>query len=350
VHDPRTGLDLDDAHRDAVAERPDLLEHGVRFGAGRELVRSELVASHDRAVVPLAQPAVAVRGPDLPHDIGHLGDLRALKVGRPERPGQRRNGGEVRCRSVNRTIIIASLAFVSLAACSSDKLRVADTTTTLKARSTTTAEAVDTSAPDTTKASDTTQASETSAPDTTEAPATTDAPETTEAETSAPETTDAPTTEAPTTTAVQGTHANPFRGGQALSTDKYNPIVFTGPLELVSDDALHAANPYNDPAPAGQAYVRFKMSATYIGPDTGNYFDFYEVGVVGSKGKIYTQATVTDSSTNGDLEVLNDAPEVITGGTLEGYLYFLVDTDDTALLVISKSADGNTFIDLSPST
>jgi hypothetical protein len=258
---------------------------------------------------------------------------------------------------VNRIILIASVALVSLSACSSDKLKVADTTTTVKTRSNTTTAVADTSAPETTtEAAQTTEASDTSAPDTTDAPettepATTDAPETTEAETSPPETTDAPTTDAPTTSALEGTHANPFKGGELLSNDNYNPIVFTGPIELVSEDVVHAANQYNDPAPTGQAYVRFKLDATYIGAGTGTYFDFYDVGVVGSKGKIYKQASVSDSSDNKDLHTLGDAPDVISGGTLEGYLYYLVDTDDTALLVISKAGDGtNTFIELGPST
>lgn len=148
----------------------------------------------------------------------------------------------------------------------------------------------------------------------------------------------------PTTTIEEpGSRDNPL-SPNFLTYGDYDPVTL-GSLEPVDFSAIEAANRFNDAPPAGQIYVRYKVTATYNGTSTGAYFDFaFNLGLVGDKGKIYEPAFVSDS--DGTLDALSDQPDVIAGGTMSGYLYYLIDADDTNILVVNENSDGNVFIDI----
>lgn len=151
----------------------------------------------------------------------------------------------------------------------------------------------------------------------------------------------------PTTTpkAEEGSRDNPL-DSSFLTYGDYDPVNF-GFLELVDFATIESSNRFNEEPPPGQVYVRFRVTATYNGTETGSYYDFaFNLGLVGDKGKIYETAFIADS--DGTLETLSDQPDVISGGVMEGYLYYLIDSDDTDILVVNENSDGNVFIDITP--
>lgn len=171
---------------------------------------------------------------------------------------------------------------------------------------------------------------------------------TTVAETAPPTEAPVTTVEETTTTIEQGTSRdNPWTPGDTLTLGDYNPLQVAG-MEFVTNETILAANQFNTEATAEQTYVRVPITATYTGSGTGSAFDLATgAGLVGDKGKIYTIEFIAEGS-GGSLEDLLSAPDVITGGVLSGYLYFLADTDDMNLMLTFQTVDGRRFIDVSP--
>jgi hypothetical protein len=173
---------------------------------------------------------------------------------------------------------------------------------------------------------------------TTTAAATTTLPPTTTAARTTTTTVARTTTLPPTTTTTapkQGTRANPFPGvGLQLSTDgspEWNAVTLAH-LEQVDAAVIHAANQFNDPPPTGQQYMRIYFDGTYAGTDVGRGGEVgYDIKLTGDKHKLYDQAFVSDS--HNKLGLLNDAADVTAGGELQGYVYYLVDSDDANVLV-----------------
>jgi hypothetical protein len=144
-----------------------------------------------------------------------------------------------------------------------------------------------------------------------------------------------------------GSKDNPFPISSPLTWGDYDQITFQ-PLELVSSSLIHKANPYNTPPPAGQTYVRFKVSAVYTGDDTGSGFGLsMNLHLVGDKATIYTSEFLSDYRKIG-LAPIDDQPNVIKGGTITGFAYYLIDTDDTNILILVDNYSGNQYIDITP--
>jgi hypothetical protein len=119
------------------------------------------------------------------------------------------------------------------------------------------------------------------------------------------------------------------------------------PVEVVDPALIHSANQFNDEAAPGQTYARIFVSAIYAGAAKGESYEFrYGFGLAGDKGKIYDAASVSD--THNVLSDISDSPDVLAGGELAGFIYYLVDTDDTNFLVVASGSDGLQFIDVSP--
>ena len=173
--------------------------------------------------------------------------------------------------------------------------------------------------------------------------------QTTEAQTTQAPTTEAPTTEAPTTTIegqTAGGRANPITDLSSLSVVDYRNVEL-GPLETPTFPLIKNENGFNKVPQAGQTYARFKVTATYVGQGTGTYSDFYfTCSLVGDKGTIYKPVAVADTGT-GELQDLRAQPDVLSGGTMSGYVYYLIDSDDERILVMVESGDVKRFVDIS---
>lgn len=161
----------------------------------------------------------------------------------------------------------------------------------------------------------------------------------------APPSTPAPT-EPPTTPAVpaKGTVANPFTSADMLKFGDYSPVVVTV-IEPVTDAQVKKGNQFNDPAPAGQMYVRIGLTVTYTGTtkSDGGLLST-QVNLVGMKGKLYERTFVSGGSggAGDDLKIFSDEPDVITGGKITGFIYYLADSDDaTFLAAFNSPSDGS---------
>lgn len=151
----------------------------------------------------------------------------------------------------------------------------------------------------------------------------------------------------PTTTAASasGTRDNPF-SPIALTYGDWSTLSIL-PIEVVDPALIHSANQFNDEAAPGQTYARIFVSAIYAGAEKGGSYEFrYGFGLAGDKGKIYDAASVSD--TRNVLSDISDSPDVLAGGELSGFIYYLVDADDTNFLVVATGPDGLQFIDVSP--
>lgn len=157
----------------------------------------------------------------------------------------------------------------------------------------------------------------------------------------------APTSAAPTTTmsaAKKGTRSNPFISTDLPSFEDYKPFALGG-IEPVDFAVILKANVFNTPPAAGQMYVRVAVAATYTGPDRGTAFDLlFSVGIAGDKSKAYRATSVADS--HHILNILSDQPDVISGGSLIGYLYYLVDSDDANFLGVLSGPVGTQFVEI----
>ena len=154
------------------------------------------------------------------------------------------------------------------------------------------------------------------------------------------------TVKVPTTTiAARGTRDNPF-SPTALTYGDWSDISIL-PVEMVDAALIHSANQFNDDAGPGQSYARIQVSGIYAGTEKGTSSDFrYGFGLAGDKGKVYDAASVSDS--HNLLSEISDSPDVLAGGALTGFIYYLVDVDDTNFLVVTTGSDGLQFIDVSP--
>jgi len=172
-----------------------------------------------------------------------------------------------------------------------------------------------------TKSGDTTEpAVETTAPATTEAPATTAAATTTEEPTTtrAPTTTAAPTTTQP----AVGTRENPVPLGTPIPADQWTYLV-TG-FEPAVDPILMEINQFNEPAPPGQQYIRVRLRATYNGDGPGSPL-FLTINLVSPTGTTYA---AVDPCCDPQVQQLTDQPETFAGGSVEGWIYYVVPNED----------------------
>jgi hypothetical protein len=146
----------------------------------------------------------------------------------------------------------------------------------------------------------------------------------------------------PTTTPpapAEGTRSNPFDlrpdapdGTDVLSNDE----VTTWAVSLLSPGdpvAIHEANQFNDEAGPGLIWMKvfvYALIADTVTEPVSPYSLSPEL--VGDKGKVYENAFISDS--DGFLSLLNDQPDTIGGGSVQGYVYYLVDADDANFLVL----------------
>jgi hypothetical protein len=172
-------------------------------------------------------------------------------------------------------------------------------------------------------------------------------PETTVPKTTIPRTT-VPRTTPPTTVPApapkEGTRTNPFDlradapdGSDMLSSATYSTLVILN-MRPVDPAAIHQANQFNDEAPAGKYYAALTFAATVdpaiTEPVSGSELA-YSCSIVGDKGRVYDNEFVSDM--DGALVLITDQPDAIGGGSLTGDVLYLVDADDTNLLVLCNN-------------
>ncbi len=163
----------------------------------------------------------------------------------------------------------------------------------------------------------------------------TDAPAPTEPPTTKPKVAVPPTTARP----KAGTRTNPFSSN--LDFNDFKPMVLLG-IEPVDAALIHKGNQFNDAPQAGQTYVRVSVSATYTGSGSGSSTDItFSLKIAGDKSKIYEAASISDA--HNVLGLLRNQPDVIQGGSLTGFIYYLVDTDDSNFLAVVDGPDGPQF-------
>jgi hypothetical protein len=146
---------------------------------------------------------------------------------------------------------------------------------------------------------------------------------------------------APTTTTIEeGSRGNPFPGTTLTMGDW--DTVSIGFIEDVDPALIRDANQFNDELLDGQKFVRIPVSAHWSGIDVGSPLQLsWTVNLAGDKGKIYEEASVSDS--RDVLAQLGDQPDVLEGGAVTGFVYYRVDVDDANLLIVVDSSDGPRF-------
>jgi hypothetical protein len=139
----------------------------------------------------------------------------------------------------------------------------------------------------------------------------------------------------PTTTTVpvpeQGSRENPFSNSAPLTTDDFDFSV--GPLTAASIGELD--DYYRDDADVarpGSALYKALVTVNYHGDETMSSYDIdFSLHLTGQKGLIYDTASIIDFDDRG-LGLLSDQPEVLSGGTMQGVIYFVADADDANFL------------------
>lgn len=141
-----------------------------------------------------------------------------------------------------------------------------------------------------------------------------------------------------------GTRQNPHPVGTIASAMQNGVLGFDVSIKEVirGDEALQrirAANPYNDPPPAGFEFVLFLTEIAYTGEDQGVLaIDKWDLSIV-TDGRIIDYSDTTNYSPcclEPDFEI-----ELLSGGTAEGWAALPVTIDDQApLLLIGDSSDG----------
>lgn len=135
-------------------------------------------------------------------------------------------------------------------------------------------------------------------------------------------------TPTPTPTPKPGSRGNPISLGAVVEFGDWE-IAVTG---FVPDAYafVEAADPhgiYEKPNP-DQEYVFVKVTGTYRGADFGTMDDSFGFFVVGGNNRIYEKAFLYDMNT------LSDQPSVLPSGIVEGYVPFIVPSDEVDSLLL----------------
>ncbi|MDI2098433.1 DUF2510 domain-containing protein [Ruicaihuangia caeni] len=99
-----------------------------------------------------------------------------------------------------------------------------------------------------------------------------------------------------------GTRANPAPLGTTITTDEWEVVVNS--VTLNADEAVLAANMFNEPAPDGLMYIIVNATTTYLGEDSSSDF-LVSYAFVSDSGTVYTNS-----------ETLAVAPDPIVGTEL----------------------------------
>jgi hypothetical protein len=152
-----------------------------------------------------------------------------------------------------------------------------------------------------------------------------------------------------TTTAepTKGSRQHPFdlnQGDELSIAGTWTSVTFSGP-EDVDPATIIAANQFNDEAPDGQIYLRVLFTGVFEGTDTmSGTSAAHAFKLVGDQNTVYNSAFVSDS--HDVLNALSEQPDVISGGTLGGYIYYLVSADDANLMILNKGSTNQFIIPL----
>lgn len=139
------------------------------------------------------------------------------------------------------------------------------------------------------------------------------------------------TTELVTTTTVPafGTRDNPIPLGIKVPAGDwgYTAVGF----EVGVDPFLQEVNQFNTPAPAGAVAVRVRILAEYSGEGTGSPRGI-SVNLVGASGKTYGPSSPCCA---GEIDALDDQAETFASGSVEGWIYYNISTDDATGKVLA---------------
>lgn len=142
-----------------------------------------------------------------------------------------------------------------------------------------------------------------------------------------------PTTERPTTTTAPpvGTLENPIPAGTPVPANDwtFTMIGFEGEV----DGSVAAANQFNDSAPDGSQWVRMRIRATYEGEGSGSPTFALRFNLAGQSGATYSEGLVASGS-GADPGRLSDQPETYPGGTVEGWVYYVISDADAGAPIL----------------
>lgn len=129
---------------------------------------------------------------------------------------------------------------------------------------------------------------------------------------------------APDAAAEEGTRESPLPLGSTISSDEWTVTIDS--YNAAGDEAVAAANQFNEPAPAGSHYEIVTYSVTYTGEES-SYALMVGVDLVTSSGNVIdtTESLVT-------LEDSMGLDELFNGASTTGSTAFLVPDDESVLL------------------
>ena len=125
-----------------------------------------------------------------------------------------------------------------------------------------------------------------------------------------------------------GTRENPFPIGTVISSSDWDAVINS--VNLSANDAVAAANQFNDPAPEGQQYAVVNVTVNYKGADTG-IPAFVQIDYVTATGEVISTwdsfAVAPEPSFGGG--------ELYAGGTATGNLAFLIPSSADGILRVT---------------
>ena len=174
----------------------------------------------------------------------------------------------------------------------------------------------------------------TDTPEPTATPLPTDTPEPTA--TPLPTDTPEPT---PTPTPVLGSRANPVPLGvvvEILEADVPYWGFVVSDTKPNANEAVRAANQFNDPPEPGNQFYMVYLEAKYLGPESASFFSDFSLKTVGQSAVVFTPFGNSCGVIDDELPVFT---ELFTGGAIKGWECWQIPTSDADSLQLLLDED-----------
>jgi hypothetical protein len=141
----------------------------------------------------------------------------------------------------------------------------------------------------------------------------------------------APVNNAPATTApAVGTHVeHPLPKGVAIPASPWRFTIVDFDADATPE--VLSFSPSNRTPPSGEHYVALRVRADYVGAGMGSPHLAPSIDLIGLLHVSYRPASVA-SGAGGDAGELQDSASVPSGGSTEGWIYYLVSDEDGGLV------------------
>ncbi|MCY7298682.1 MAG: DUF4190 domain-containing protein [Ilumatobacteraceae bacterium] len=131
-------------------------------------------------------------------------------------------------------------------------------------------------------------------------------------------------------TAALGTRENPATLGSTIELGEFGDVTYEvtlGPATLNANEAVVAANQFNEPPTDGFQYALLPVTVTYVGAETGTPWIDLSIEFVSAAGTTHTEG---DTLAVAPAPTLFDINEMYDGSTAAGNVLIMIPTDGAA--------------------